>query len=116
MPNFNGLADAKRIIEAAWDSFDPDGAVNSRIGGAPVTVTWHYYSGTMDTGTEDVWVFTGDQNALAEWWRDFGDEFDVLPPQYKGPELGYQINLQYLAPHETWFNFHLSVPDPDGAQ
>ncbi|MEY9904853.1 hypothetical protein ABIA35_001069 [Catenulispora sp. MAP12-49] len=112
MPQFHNIEDAKRIIDAAWNAFDPHGRVHSDIGGVPVPVVWSYYSRTMDAGTDDVWEFTGNQGELTRWWTDFGPEYTVLPPEYKGRRLGYQINLKFRDPRDTWFNFHLTVPAP----
>lgn len=112
MPKFDSLADAKRIVLTAWESFRDRGSVASSIGTDEVIITWRFRSGTMDTGTAETWEFTGDQEALTDWWKAFGANYSVLPAQWKGPDKGYQINLIYTASGETWFNFHLTVPKP----
>lgn len=80
MPTFDGVQDAKRIIQAAWNAFNPHGQVQGNIGPDPVTVTWRFRSGTTDSGTDVRWEFTGDQGALTRWWAACGSDYKVLPP------------------------------------
>lgn len=117
MPVFTAQDDAREAVTRAQNDFAGHAGRNivfnfrtasDEVLFGQVGASWNY-------GLPALWVFTGDQQALGDWWgQQHRTSGRFLPAQYK-PNLGcWQRNLQFETDTRV-FNYHLTVPVPPGA-
>lgn len=117
MPVFAAQQDARGAVARAQNDFvtHTGQSVGFAFQAASEDILFDRVGESWNYGLPALWVFTGDQQALADWWeQQHPHSGRFLPAQYKPNLRVWQRNLQFET-DTRMFNYHLTVPAPPDA-